>query len=181
MCHNHRVGEVIIKHYPSSKKLSKEKEKAVCDIVSLKPNNKNVRDFVVRKYGKLVTLKDIQNIKTKVREQTRKGLQDAELLLEKLKESLENDQGANGGVTVDEEDTLAIIYYQSSSMVNMFKKFPEIVFVDGTYNVNKLGMPSWLRMALDMVIIAFMLLLLKKMVPICNKFFNLSRRKRSME
>ena len=83
LCHNHRVGEVIIKHYPSSKKLSKEEEKAVCDIVSLKSNNKHVRDFVVRKCGKLVTLKDIQNIKTKVRQQTRKGLQDAELLLEK--------------------------------------------------------------------------------------------------
>ena len=140
---------MIIKHYPSSRKFSKEEEKAVCDIVSWKPNNKHVRDFVVRKYGKLLTLKDIQNIKTKVCEQTRKGLQDAELLLEKLKESLEIDQGANGGVTVDEEDTLAIIFYQSSSMVNMFKKFPEIVFVDGTYNVNKLGMPLYCLMVED--------------------------------
>ena len=95
-----------------------------------------------------MTLKDIQNIKTKVREQTRKGLQDAELLLEKLEESLEIDQGANG-VTVDKEDTLAIIYYQSSSMVNMFKKFPEIVFVDGTYNVNKLGMHLYCLMVED--------------------------------
>ena len=61
----------------------------------------------------------------------------------------ENDQGANGGVTVDEEDTLAIIYYQSSSMANMFKKFPEIVFVDGTYNVNKLGMLLYCLMVED--------------------------------
>ena len=34
-------------------------------------------------------------------------------------------------------------------MVNMFKKFPEIVFVDGIYNVNKLGMPLYCLMVED--------------------------------
>ncbi len=140
MSHNHRVGEDILKYYASSRRLSKEEAKAVSEIVSLKPNNKHVRDMVVRNYGKFVTLKDIQN---RVREQTWNGLQDAELLLEKLRQALESDPGANGGVTVDEEDTLAIVYYQSSSMVSILNKFPAIMFVDGTYNVNRLGMPHY--------------------------------------
>ena len=34
-------------------------------------------------------------------------------------------------------------------MRNTFKKFPEILFVDGTYNVNKLGMPLYCLMVED--------------------------------
>ena len=34
-------------------------------------------------------------------------------------------------------------------MRNIFKKFPEILFVDGTYNVNKLGMPLYWLMVED--------------------------------
>ena len=34
-------------------------------------------------------------------------------------------------------------------MQNMFSKFPEIMFIDGTYNVNKLGMPLYCLMVED--------------------------------
>ena len=33
-----------------------------------------------------------------------------------------------------------ILYYETSHMANLFQTFPEIFFVDGTYNTNKLGM-----------------------------------------
>ena len=66
--------------------------------------------------------------------------------MDKLAESLKADTKAAGGVVVDENDTLTIRFYQSGVLRNMFSKFPEIMFIDGTYNVNKLGMPLYCLM-----------------------------------
>jgi len=63
--HNHHTGEEIYRHYPSARKLSKDEEKNVTDVLGLKANSKHVRDLIARRYGKFVTLKDIQNLKTK--------------------------------------------------------------------------------------------------------------------
>ena len=146
--HNHRTGEEIYRHYPSARRLSKDEEKDITEILGLKANSKHVHDLV-RRYGKFVTLKDIQNLKTKVREETRMGLQDAQLVLDKLTDALRADQGACRGVVVDDSNTLAILYYESSHMTEQFNKFPEILFIDGTYNTNKLGMPLTCLMVED--------------------------------
>ena len=147
--HNHRTGSDVVQHYPFARRLSKAEQKEVEEIIGLKPDSKHVQDLISKKYGKHVTLKDIQNFKTKARERTRGGLKDAHLVLDGLTEALEADSNACGGVVVDEDDTLLILYYQTSQMRKTFKKFPEILFVDGTYNVNKLGMPLYCLMVED--------------------------------
>ena len=65
--HNHCSGEEIYRHYPSARKLSKDEEKDVTYILGLKANSKHVRDLIARRYGDFVTLKDIQNLKTKAK------------------------------------------------------------------------------------------------------------------
>ena len=149
LAHNDRVGEEILAHYPSSRKLSCDEEQEVEDILSLRPNNKHPKEIIKKKFGKLVTLKDIQNLKTKVREHTRRGLEDAQLILDHLQEALEQDKSARGGAVVDEEHTLELLYFQTGHMSKIFKKFPEILLVDGTYNVNGQGMPLYCLMAED--------------------------------
>ena len=69
-----------------------------------------MQDLIFKKYGKHATLKDIQNFKTKVREHTRGGLKDAQPVLVGLTQALEADSNAYGGVVVDEDDTLLILY-----------------------------------------------------------------------
>ena len=46
-------------------------------------------------------------------------------------------------------DNLSVLYYRSGLMSELFSKFPEIVLVDGTYNVNKAGMPFYSLMVED--------------------------------
>ena len=162
-----------MKHYPSFRRLETPEEEELLNIVSLKPNNKHVQDMVVKKYGKYITLKDIHNLKTKVQEISQKGLEDAQLLLDNLKNTLEKDKGANAGITVNEENAIAIVYYQSSAMARIIKKFLEIFFTDGTYNVNRVGMPLYCLMVEDGFghgYNCFMLLLLKKIACICKEF-----------
>ena len=72
-----------------------------------------------------------------------------QIVLDKLTESLKTDTKAAGGVVVDENDTLTILFYQSGIMRNTFSKFPKIMFIDGTYNVNELEMPLYCLMVED--------------------------------
>jgi len=72
--------------------------------------------MIQKRFGKLVTLKDIQNLKTKVREHTRRGLEDAQLILDHLQEALDQDKSARGGAVVDEEHTLDLLYFQTGHL-----------------------------------------------------------------
>ena len=149
MTHNHRVGAEILSHYPSSRRLSQPEQEEVMAILSLHPNNKHLKEMIRKKFGKLTTLKDIQNLKAKVKEKARHGLQDAQLLLDCLQEALDRDKAARGGLIVNEDHVLELFYFQSGHMRKLFGKFPEILLVDGTYNVNGQGMPLYCIMAED--------------------------------
>ena len=81
-------------HYPSSQKLNSSKEQDVLEILNLRPNNKHLKEMIEKKFGKLVTLKDIQNMKTKVREPTRKGMEDAQLVVHHLQEASRQGESA---------------------------------------------------------------------------------------
>ena len=139
----------ILGHYPSSRKLNSSKEQDLLEILNLRPNNKHLKEMIEKKFGKLVTLKDIQNLKTKVRERTCKGMEDAQLVVDHLQEALRQDKSARSGIVVDEDHTLELLYYQTEHMRNLFKSFLEIFLIDGTYNFNGQGMPLYCLMAED--------------------------------
>ena len=65
LVHNHCIGEAIFQHYPAARRLSKEEEQDIKEIIQLRPNSKLVHNLIAHKYGKQLTLKDIHNIKTK--------------------------------------------------------------------------------------------------------------------
>ena len=50
---------------------------------------------------------------------------------------------------MNEEDSLEVLYYRSGLMKQLFHKFPEILLVDATYNVNGVGMPLYCLMVED--------------------------------
>ena len=105
--------------------------------------------MIEKKFGKFVTLKDIHNIKTRMKSKSCAGRRDEQLLLEELENILKKDTSSCGGVVVNEEDTLEMLFYQSGHMKQLFQKFPEILLVDATYNVNGVGMPLYCLMIED--------------------------------
>ena len=68
--HNHRIGETIFQHYLAARRLNKEEEQDVKEIMQLRPSKKLVRSLITHKYGKHLTLKDIHNIQTKAKEES---------------------------------------------------------------------------------------------------------------
>ena len=86
--HNHRIGSDLMGHYPSSRKLNDETALAVKEVLSLRPNTKHVKEMIEKKYGKFVTLKDIHNYKTRMKNEVHGKSKDAQLLLETLEATL---------------------------------------------------------------------------------------------
>ena len=135
-------------HYPSNRKLTKEENAAINEVLSLQPKAKYVKEMIEKKFGKYVTLKDVHNLKTRLKSKSRAGHRDEQLLLEELESILNADTSSCGGVVVN-EDTLEVLFYQSGHMKQLFQKFPEILLVDATYNVNGVGMPLYCLMIED--------------------------------
>ena len=147
--HNHRVGPDVSVHYPSNRKLTKEQNAAIDEVLSLKPKPKYIKEMIEKKFGKFVTLKDVHNLKTRMKTKSRAGRRDEQLLLEELENNLSADTSSCGGIVINEEDTLEVLFYQSGHMKQLFQKFPEILLIDATYNVNGVGMPLYCLMIED--------------------------------
>lgn len=66
--------------------------------------NKLVKQQIQKKFGKVTTLKDIQNIRDRVKRNEQHGRKDAQIVLDKLSEALSGDPQASGGIVVNHED-----------------------------------------------------------------------------
>lgn len=147
--HCHSIGPEVISHYPFKRRLAGNELKEVEHLVSLAPKLKLVRQYILKQFGKQVILKDIQNVRTKVKMQAKGGCDEAQATIDKLEEEMQRDQGSKGGVIVNESGELCIIYFAPSHLINLYKKFPEVLMIDGTYNVNKSRMPLYSFMIED--------------------------------
>ena len=73
-----------MEQYASNRRLSLKQQHSVNELLSLKPNNKQLKDHIHSKYKKLVTLKDIQNMKAKMKIAAKNGRRDEQILLDSL-------------------------------------------------------------------------------------------------
>jgi len=112
--HCHRVGKDVMRHYPSMRKLSEQQQEEMHDVLTLRPNNKLLLGMIEKKFGKCMTLRDIQNLKARVMKKATTGHKDAENTLAFLSNALQKNPDDRGGVAVDENDFLAVVYYQVS-------------------------------------------------------------------
>ena len=56
---------------------------------------------------------------------------------------------AKSGVFVNENNELPILYFESGHIVELFEKFPEILFIYGTQDTNNVGRPLYCFMVED--------------------------------
>ena len=78
MQHNHRVGPKIVMLYPSHRRLITTESKEIEGVLSLGANKKLVKQQIQKKFGKLTTLKDIQNIQARTKKSEQNGRRDAQ-------------------------------------------------------------------------------------------------------
>ena len=89
-------------------------------------------------------------MKAKMKQSAKNGRRDEQILLHSLENAIKQDSAAKGGVTVNEDDQISIVHFQSGQMSELYylSNFL-ILLVDGTYNLNQLGMPLYCFMVED--------------------------------
>ena len=86
------------------------------------------------------------------------GRNDVELLLDELETLLQKDPSSHVSIG-ESKGSIESVLFQTGSMRDTYRRFPEVLLLDGTYTVNKNRMPRlcmclwlWMDMALDAVL-----------------------------
>lgn len=149
MNHCHPIGAGILPHYPFKRRLDGDQLREVQNVVAMGPKLKLVRQYILKQFGKQVILKDLQNVCTKSKLHFKGKRDEAQIIIDQLEEEIQSDKGSKGGVIVNEADELSVFYFASSHLLRLYEKFPEVLMIDGTYNVNASHMPLYSFMIED--------------------------------
>ena len=146
--HNHTTSVGEFKHYSTSRRIGTAEKENIEALINMNVDTKNIKAFVKEKTGKAIQTKDINNLKGEITKQKEGGLSRGKLLgiaLDKLKENKQ----ATTVCDVNDSKTVELIYIQTGEMKEHYNKYPEILFLDTTYNVNIEGYPLFAIMAED--------------------------------
>ncbi|CAC5419274.1 unnamed protein product [Mytilus coruscus] len=141
--HNHDTSEALFKQLPRERRLPKEMTEEAESLISLKVNKKLLRDHLEQKTGKKVSLKDITNLQTVIK--NRSKCHDVASLVKKLL----IDHGTIVELFASEDNVLQGLFYQDKEMLQNFENYPEILFIDSTFKVNNLRMPLYVFLVED--------------------------------
>ncbi|POM76283.1 ABC Superfamily [Phytophthora palmivora] len=92
--------------------------------------------YLRKKTGKNVTLRDVHNMVTKLKEK-RRGKATTEERLEVVLREVCESRGNRATVFVDDNKTAQTIILQTRQMRRWFKAFPEVLLIDATHNTNE--------------------------------------------
>ena len=143
LSHNHEVSKELYQSLPRQRSLPFELLEEVKSAIKLKANNKLLRQKIEQETGKMVTLKDLSNIKYKSKLSLNKND------IESIVEFLQKQGTSTVDVMVDNENNFKALLYQDVYMKNMFDKYPEMKLVDATYKLLDLRLLVYLILVID--------------------------------
>ena len=62
--HNHEISKTLFSHLSNQRKLKPETKAIVLELMDLKANKKMIQNKIMKDSGKVLTLKDLSNIRT---------------------------------------------------------------------------------------------------------------------
>ena len=145
---NHIINEETFLREYKNRKLDKEQQKSFQDWVSLGPKNELLLQKSKKEFGKSWTLEETRRLKSRMI-CSQKGDEISDLV--DLLETLEKD-GARTKILISDDESkpmIDLVAYASQEMIDTYKAFPGILFIDGTYKVNRAGYPLYQIMIED--------------------------------
>ena len=141
--HNHDTNAFIAATYPENRRLDTTERRACAALLDLGVSVSRVRSLLKDSSGKPLTLRDIHNQRVVNDKAAANGLSDTQLLVAAVDDMLQNDPGSEAVYAVNDNDELRLLFWQTSEMTQVYDKFPEVLFIDGTYCVNSVRMPLY--------------------------------------
>ena len=142
--HNHDVSKTFYNHLPSQRKLHDDDKVKAREMLSVKANKKMVQHHLAETTGKVVLLKDINNINTGIRPKL-----DSALEMRNLSSWLDSSTDLFVQYVTDTANEVQGIFIQNKTMKKMFEQYPEVILVDATHKTNDLRMPLYLMLVID--------------------------------
>ncbi|RWS18712.1 uncharacterized protein B4U80_07169, partial [Leptotrombidium deliense] len=112
--------------------------------LKVKGNKKIIQTNIMAATNKVITLKDIHNLNSKLKAKTT-GVTDLQALVTEIRKI----QGATIEIAVSDDNELLGVHFQDQRMKQMFEHYPELVIYDATYKLNNLRMPIFLLLVVD--------------------------------
>ncbi|CAF1099015.1 unnamed protein product, partial [Brachionus calyciflorus] len=142
---NHPISKEIFMHHPTQRKLTAQEQKEALEMYKANGDVKLIAQTMSQKTGKVVLTKDIHNVKTKFSENG-----EINRLQTIINQRIEFDKQDNFVFGENEEESkIYMIFYQNKQMKDMYIKYPEILFIDGTYSLNRNNYPLYLFVVRD--------------------------------
>ena len=133
--HNHMISSDNLGMYASNRTLNNEEISEIKSFLDMKVKTKEIKNYLTSKTGKRVITKDILNVKQKFSSEQVNGRTQGEILSDMLNEQTRKDPNGTTILQTDENNDFDFLFFQTSEMKKMFAKFPEMIFIDNTYNV----------------------------------------------
>ncbi|GFS23243.1 zinc finger SWIM domain-containing protein 3 [Elysia marginata] len=147
MVHNHPTTASTYSQEYQVKRLTQPQKESLKEIVELNPRNENLMRMVNNKFQKAYTLTEVRYLK----HQLSSGRQ-ADVMVDLLNNLEDLQQYGKVKVVVSQNGSnnmLDIVAFSTNHMIDIFAKYPEVIYMDGTYKNNKSGFPLYQIMIED--------------------------------
>lgn len=141
--HSHPLHKTIYDHLPRQRRICPDTQNEVKAAFKLKANKKLLQQHLQQTTGKVITLKDLSNIRQHAKKEYNHN--DLEHILDYLK----HQENSRSEIIIDDDQNFEGLFYQDEYMSEMFEKFPELILVDATYKLLELRMPLYLLLIVD--------------------------------
>nr|XP_054932886.1 uncharacterized protein LOC126541786 isoform X2 [Dermacentor andersoni] len=132
--HNHATKYYDL--YPQSRLLNDAEKVEFFDFAKCNIGPKYFKSLVKQKTGKKLTTKDVNNYKQRFSIPIRNEQAHGEMVLEKIDTLLANNPNWVIHYEKNQSNNLQFVLLQTTHMREILEKYPEILFIDGTYKVN---------------------------------------------
>ncbi|KAK3912071.1 Protein FAR-RED IMPAIRED RESPONSE 1 [Frankliniella fusca] len=147
--HNHETSKAIIDFYPEVRGLDTLELNDAEKLLKLRVKPSLLLQRIEEETGKKVIGQDLVNVRLAIKRKEREGRSETEDLIHYLKTLEDDGDIICVGTDSENEDNIQFIFIMHKSMLPTFKKFPEVIIVDSTYNSNKHKMPLLLINAMN--------------------------------
>ncbi|XP_072143941.1 uncharacterized protein [Dermacentor andersoni] len=137
--HNHKTGPEIYVWYAMNRALTASEKDQLKDLISCNATSKDIKEVVLEKTGKFITSQDVRNLRHATVKKIKDSAHHGALLLEKINKLFSENTGWKVHIEKNADNDLLYILLQSKHMAQLAEKYPEVLFFDGTYKVNKEG------------------------------------------
>lgn len=138
----HQISKDDYIKHPSNRRLNDQEEEEINSKFNTGSDAKMIAQYMTNKTGKWLTIRDIWNVRNKFLSKQQNSSENNHPLKQfeiEMNKRVEIDNHNYFPLIYDTEtnNTLLMIYYQNQEMKKLYAQYGEIIFVDGTYSLNK--------------------------------------------